>query len=81
MDFLLSLLEYVPTVLAVLGALSLCVATIAKLTPTDKDDKLAAGLTYLHDLLAKLVPGQASLVEKKAGAAVVKAGASVVLRR
>ncbi len=79
LDYAMLLVSYLPTALLVLGALSVFVATIAKLTSTDKDDKLARFLVVVHDLLAKFAPGQPSLVAKETAARVVKVGARVVL--
>jgi len=72
------LTTYGPTVFEILGALTLLVGLVAKLTPTDKDDRLAAFLGFVHDKLGFFV-AHPPLAVKRAGAAVQKAGAVVVV--
>jgi hypothetical protein len=80
MDTLNALLAYLPTALTVLGAATVFLGVISKLTDTKLDDKLLGLLTKLHDLVALLVPGATSAEVKRVGKAVVKAGADVVFR-
>ena len=52
----------------VIAAAAVLAATIAKLTPNTTDDKVAAALTWLHDLFTKAVPGGTKLAQKRAPA-------------
>jgi hypothetical protein len=72
MDFnaLLALLPvnvigYLTVASYVIAAAAVLAATIAKLTPNTTDDKLAAALEWLHDLLVKVVPAGATLSQKR----------------
>ncbi len=82
LDLLSTLLSYVtlygPVVLSVLGALTLFVGAIAKLTPTDKDDKVVDFLSWLHDKLSPFV-AHPKLQVKQDGKAIQDAGARVVV--
>ncbi len=82
LDMLQTLLAYAkdygPVVLEILGALTLLVGLIAKLTPNKKDDALEATLRWLHDKLGALVM-HPSLATKRTGLAVLKSGATVVV--
>lgn len=69
---------YGPLVLEVLGALTLLVGVIAKSTASDKDDKLAAFLGWLHDKLAPLVLSP-KLQVKQDGKAIQDINARVVV--
>lgn len=54
MEVLDKVLPILQVVMYVVGAAAVFAASIAKLTKTEKDDKVAAALRYIHDLLAKL---------------------------
>lgn len=71
------LMTYVSIAMAVISAASVFAAAIAKLTKTDKDDKVAALIQKIHDFLAKL-GFHPPLAEKVVGKAVVRNGATVV---
>ncbi len=78
-DFLLTLFSYAPLVLQILGAATVFLGVISKMTATTLDDNLLGLITKLHDLIAKLVPGASSAEVKRVGSAVVKSGATVVV--
>lgn len=63
---LATLIALIPTALAVLYALGLLASAISKATKNTSDDELAAWLVRLHDFLTKLVPGGATLSQKRA---------------
>ncbi len=48
------IVEYIPMALAIIGAASVAVKTIAPLTDTKFDDKLGGWLTKISDLISKV---------------------------
>lgn len=62
---LTTILLLLPTVVYAAGLIA---SAISKLTANKTDDKIAAGLVVLHDLLIKLVPSGATLAQKRAPA-------------
>jgi hypothetical protein len=60
-----TLLLLLPTIVFAAG---LVATAISKVTANTTDDKIAAWLVALHDLLIKLVPSGATLAQKRAPA-------------
>lgn len=63
MSLLSTLLVLLP---AVISTAALVASAISKLTANKTDDKIAAGLVWVHDVLIKLVPSGATLAQKRA---------------
>jgi hypothetical protein len=63
-----SIMGYVAALSVVIAGAALIASAISKLTANTTDDKIAAFLVKLHDLLVKLVPSGATIAQKRAPA-------------